>query len=74
MTLRQVWRFLRDCQVTSFEASLAQFNRIYNQGKKNHFTLLGSNDVGKFNLIFGLNGSASGHDHVKQVLDGLDYD
>ena len=29
-------------------ASLAQINRIFNQGKKNHFTLLGEKDKTKF--------------------------
>jgi len=74
MTLRQVWRFLRDCQIPSFEATLAQFNRVYNQGKKNHFTLLGSNEIGKFNLIYGLNGSASGNEHFKKVIATFDND
>jgi len=74
MTLRQVWRFLRDCQIPSFDASLASFNRIYNQGKKNHFTLLGSNEIGKFNLIYGLNGQASSDDHLKNIMANIDND
>jgi hypothetical protein len=44
MTLKQVWRFLRDTQMISASSTLAQFNRVYNLGTKNHFTLLGSND------------------------------
>ena len=44
MTLRQVWRFLRDTQLISANSTVAQFNRVYNMGVKNHFTLLGSND------------------------------
>ena len=53
MTLRQVWRFLRDCHVQSSDSTLAQFDRIYNQGKRNHFTLLGASDVNKFDFIYG---------------------
>ena len=30
MTLRQVWRFLRDCQIPGHDATLATFNRVYN--------------------------------------------
>ena len=30
MTLRQVWRFLRDCHVQSSDSTLASFDRIYN--------------------------------------------
>lgn len=30
MTLRQVWRFLRDCNISCADATLAQFDRIYN--------------------------------------------
>lgn len=73
MTLRQVWRFLRDCQVPSFDATVAQFNRIYNQGKKNHFTLLGSDEVGKFNMLYGLNGTGNDQsDHAKKILEQMD--
>ena len=32
---------------------LAEFDRVYNQGKKNHFTLLGANEVNKFDFIYG---------------------
>jgi len=39
MTLRQVWRFLRDCQIIGSDCTIAEFDRIYNQGRKNHFTL-----------------------------------
>ena len=31
MTMRQFWRFLRDCQVTSYKVPLAQINRIFLQ-------------------------------------------
>jgi hypothetical protein len=55
MTLRQVWRFLRDCQVTSSECTLAQFDRVYYQGKKNHFTLLGASEMSKFDYLYGVN-------------------
>jgi hypothetical protein len=30
LTLRQIWRFLRDCQVPGHDATLANFDRIYN--------------------------------------------
>lgn len=40
MTLRQIWRFLRDCQVIGSDATIAQIDRVYYNGKKNHFTLL----------------------------------
>jgi len=53
MTLRQVWRFLRDCQVIDQDATIAQFNRIYMQGSKNHYTLLGTDEVSKFNFLYG---------------------
>lgn len=52
MTLRQVWRLLRDTQVIGPDCSLAQFDRVYNQGKKNHFTLLGQSEVNKFDFIY----------------------
>lgn len=48
---------MRDCKVAGADCSLAQFDRIYNQGKKNHFTILGSNEVAKFDYIFGGNSS-----------------
>ena len=39
MTLRQVWRFLRDTQVIGSDCTIAEFDRVYNQGRKNHFSL-----------------------------------
>lgn len=39
MTLRQVWRFMRDCQIIGPDCTLAQFDRVFNQGRKNHFAL-----------------------------------
>jgi hypothetical protein len=39
MTLRQVWRFLRDCQIIGPDCTIAQFDRVYCAGKKNHFAL-----------------------------------
>jgi hypothetical protein len=36
-------------------STIAQFDRIYNQGAKNHFTLLGSKDQEKFDKIYGAN-------------------
>lgn len=53
MTLKQVWRFLRDTHMVSANSTLAQFDRVYNQGVKNHFTLLGSKDQEKFDVIYG---------------------
>ena len=52
MTLKQVWRFLRDTQLISANSTVAQFNRVYNMGAKNHFTLLGSQDQAKFDKIY----------------------
>lgn len=60
MTLRQVWRFLRDCQVIDQDATIAQFNRIYMQGSKNHYTLLGTGEVSKFNFMYGNGNKKSG--------------
>lgn len=60
MTLRQVWRFLRDCQVIDQDATIAQFNRIYMQGSKNHYTLLGTDEVSKFNFLYGHKKSGAG--------------
>lgn len=53
MTLRQVWRLLRDTNVIAADCSMAQFDRVYNQGRKNHFTLLGASEVNKFDFIYG---------------------
>ena len=60
MTLRQVWRFLRDTHLISANSTVAQFDRVYNQGVKNHFTLLGSKDQEKFDKIYGVNAPSSG--------------
>jgi len=59
MTLKQVWRFLRDTHLISATSTIAQFNRVYNQGEKNHFTLLGSKDQAKFDRIYGVAGDPS---------------
>ena len=40
MTLRQVWRFFRDCQIIGPDCTIAQFDRLYTQGRKNHFSLV----------------------------------
>ena len=50
LTLRQVWRFFRDSQIISSDSTLAIINRVFNQGKKNHFTILGEKDKQKFHL------------------------
>jgi hypothetical protein len=52
MTLKQVWRFLRDTHLVSANSTLAQFDRVYNNGKKNNFVLLGSKDEVLFNKIY----------------------
>jgi len=41
-------------------STIAQFDRIYNNGNKNHFTLLGSKDQEKFDKIYGVNAPSSG--------------
>lgn len=41
----------------SANSTIAQFNRVYNQGVKNHFTLLGSKDQAKFDKIYGVEGA-----------------
>ena len=50
LTLRQVWRFFRDTQIISSDSTLAIINRVFNQGRKNHFTVLGEKDKHKFHL------------------------
>jgi hypothetical protein len=51
---------------------IKQFNRVYNQGKKNHFNLQEAEEVGKFNLLYGLNGTAGGADYFKKVMANYD--
>ena len=70
MTLRQVWRFLRDCYITSSDCTLAQFDRIYHQGKKNHFTLLGASEMSKFDYLYGVN--SEGQDNAGKKERDLD--
>jgi len=60
MTLRQVWRFLRDTHLVSANSTLAQFDRVYNEGVKNHFTLLGSKDQDKFDKMYGVSKPGTG--------------
>lgn len=50
LTLRQVWRFFRDAKIISSESTLAIIDRVFNQGSKNHFTILGEKDKHKFHL------------------------
>jgi hypothetical protein len=57
MTLRQVWRFLRDTNLISANSTIAQFDRLYNLGAKNHFTLLGSKDQEKFDKMYDVQSS-----------------
>ena len=51
LTLRQIWRFFRDTQVVSSDSTLAIIDRIFNEGKKNHFTILGEKDKHKFHKV-----------------------
>lgn len=51
LTLRQIWRFFRDTQIVSSDSTLATINRVFNQGRKNHFTILGEKDKHKFHLV-----------------------
>ena len=70
MTLRQVWRFLRDCQVNGSDCTLSAFDRVYYQGKKNHFTLLGASEMSKFDYLYGINaGDTKKVVDKKKVLD-----
>jgi len=39
MTSRQLWRFLRDCQILSYRMTVAQVNRLFILGKKSNFSL-----------------------------------
>ena len=66
LTLRQIWRILRDTHVIAADCTLAQFDRIYSQGKKNHFTLLGAQEVNKFDFIYA---SENNNSLVKGVKD-----
>lgn len=50
LTLRQVWRFFRDTQIVSSDSTLAIIDRVFNQGRKNHFLILGEKDKHKFHL------------------------
>ena len=52
MTMKQVWRFLRDTHLISANSTIAQFNRVFSQGVKNHFLLLGSKDQTKFDKLY----------------------
>ena len=64
-----MWRLLRDALVTGADCSLAQFDRIYSQGRKNHFTLLGSSEVNKFDFIYGNKDSKNVAQHTKDRDD-----
>jgi hypothetical protein len=71
MTLKQVWRFLRDTRLISANSTVAQFNRVFNQGAKNNFMILGSNDHEKFDLFYGdkNNASAKAQNQNAEVAD-----
>ena len=64
-----MWRLLRDTHVVGSDCSLAHFDRIYNQGRKNHFTLLGQNEVNKFDYIYGTQGQKQSLKGVKERND-----
>jgi len=53
LTLRQVWRLIRDSHLFGSDpsiimTSIAEFNRLFAKGSKNHFALLGEGDKDKF--------------------------
>jgi len=52
MTLKQLWRFMRDTHLISANSTIAQFDRVYTRGPKNWFTLLGSADQDKFDKFY----------------------
>lgn len=52
MTLKQVWRFLRDTRLIDAQSTLAQFNRCYNRGTKNSFNLIGTNEKARFDELY----------------------
>jgi len=39
MTLYQLWRFFRDCQLINQKCTIAKFDRAYFQSKKSHFNI-----------------------------------
>ena len=84
MTLRQIWRFLRDCQVIGSDATIAQIDRVYYNGRKNHFTLLSQKDKNKILMSSGKGDidpvggegnakeAAGGAGHEEQKLPNID--
>jgi hypothetical protein len=50
LTLRQIWRFFRDTQIISSDSTFSIIDRVFNQGRKNHFTILGEKDKHKFHM------------------------
>lgn len=63
---------MRDCEITSPDATLAQFNRVYNSGKKNHFTLLMNDEMSKFDYLY--NSKSSMHGSRGDKKDGSSSD
>ena len=65
------------------DATLAQFDRIFRQGKKNNFTMLGSGEVSKFDYLYGhgaeqnpldmakKDGSESDFEYEEEVMEDL---
>ena len=43
---------MRDTHLLSASATIAQFDRVYSNGSKNHFIMLGSADKEKFDLMY----------------------
>lgn len=65
MTLRQVWRFMRDTHLVGAGSTLAMFDRLYDKGKKNHFLLLKSDEKDKFDRLYLAEKKAEGQQEQK---------
>ena len=51
MTLRQLWRFLRDCGLISRTVTLARIDRAFNLGRKNHYSMITEKDKHRFSVL-----------------------
>lgn len=45
LTMKMFWKMLRDCRILSSKITIASFNRIFLQGRKNLFELNSSLEV-----------------------------
>ena len=45
LTMRMFWKLLRDCRILSSKITIATFNRVFLQGKKNVFELKSTEDI-----------------------------